>query len=178
MCCEYLSVRWCIWLYVISMSRTRFRVNLHSLPECQGTPCSKQTRHLKFKWQQWDSNPQPLSLQTNTKRFCQTGRMIKLCCEYLSVRSIWLHVVYHVRYAFQSEFTLYSCLNVEELFPRKTCDIWSLSANSEIRTHNQLVRKRTLNHLAKLAKWLSCVVSIYHACFEQGVPWHSGNYGV
>ena len=30
-------------LYFIIMSRTRFRVNLHSkLPKCQGTPCSKQ----------------------------------------------------------------------------------------------------------------------------------------
>ena len=27
--------------------------------------------------------------------------------------------------------------------------------------HNQLVRKQTLNHLAKLAKWLSCFVSTY-----------------
>ena len=30
-----------------------------------------------------------------------------------------------------------------------------------IRTHNHLFRKRTLNHLAKLAKWLSYVVSTY-----------------
>ena len=30
-----------------------------------------------------------------------------------------------------------------------------------IGTHNQLVRKQTLNHLAKPAKWLSCVVSTY-----------------
>ena len=75
-------------------------------------------------------------------------------------------------------------------------------------THNHLVHKRTLNHLAKLAKWLSCVVSTYlygavdcmflpchvsfrvnpHSCshlnfrfctcFEQRVSWHSGNYGV
>ena len=29
------------------------------------------------------------------------------------------------------------------------------------RTHNHLVHKRTLNHLAKLAKWLSCVMSTY-----------------
>ena len=29
------------------------------------------------------------------------------------------------------------------------------------RTQNHLVRKRTLNHLAKLAKCLSCVVSTY-----------------
>ena len=29
------------------------------------------------------------------------------------------------------------------------------------RTQNHLVHKRTLNHLAKLAKWLSCVLSTY-----------------
>ena len=28
-------------------------------------------------------------------------------------------------------------------------------------THNHLVHKRTLDHLVKLAKWLSCVVSTY-----------------
>ena len=28
-------------------------------------------------------------------------------------------------------------------------------------THNHLVRKRKLNHLANLAKWLSCVESTY-----------------
>ena len=28
-------------------------------------------------------------------------------------------------------------------------------------THNHLVRKRTLNRLANLAKWLSCVESTY-----------------
>ena len=31
------------------------------MPECQGIPCSKQARNLKFKWLQLDSNPQPLS---------------------------------------------------------------------------------------------------------------------
>ena len=65
------------------------------------------------------------------------------------------------------------------------------------RTHNHLVWKWTLNHLAKLAKWLNWVVSTYlyiafdcmfcmyicshlnfkfHECFEQGLSWHSGNY--
>ena len=34
---------------------------------------------------------------------------------------------YHVTYAFQSEFTLNSCLNVKELFARNRGDIWSLS---------------------------------------------------
>ena len=71
-------------------------------------------------------------------------------------------------------------------------------------THNHLVCKWTLNVLSKLVKWLSCVVwciwlcviimsykffrvnsrfesccchlSFRHCvCFEQGVPWHSGN---
>ena len=32
---------------------------------------------------------------------------------------------------------------------------------SGTRTHNHLVYKWTLNHMAKLAKWLSCVVSTY-----------------
>ena len=49
-------------------------------------------------------------------------------------------------------------LNVKELLARSRCHIWSLSDSNGIRTHNHLVRKRTLNHLAKLAslaKWLS-----------------------
>ena len=33
--------------------------------------------------------------------------------------------------------------------------------NNGIRNHNHLVPKRTLNHVAKLAKWLSCVISTY-----------------
>ena len=55
-------------------------------------------------------------------------------------------------------------------------------------THIHLVRKRTLNHFAKLAKWLTCVVTTYlytihlnfryRACFEEGILWHSGNYRV
>ena len=62
------------------------------LPECQWTPCSKQEQCLKFKWLQWESNPQALSSSMNTQPFSQTVQMIKLCCEYLSVRCIWLCV--------------------------------------------------------------------------------------
>ena len=61
-------------------------------------------------------------------------------------------------YTFQSEFTLYSYLNVKELLTRNRRDIWSLSHSNRIRTYNHLVRKRTPNNLAKLAslsKWLS-----------------------
>ena len=34
---------------------------LHSFPECQETPCSKQEPYLKIKWQQQDLNQEPLS---------------------------------------------------------------------------------------------------------------------
>ena len=68
---------------------------------------------------------------------------------------------YHVTYAFRSESTLYSCLNVKELLAQSRREIWSLSDCNWTRTHNHLVCKWTLNHLAKLTKWLSCVVSAY-----------------
>ena len=65
---------------------------------------------------------------------------------------------YHVTYAFQSESTLYSCLNVKELLARSRREIWNLIDCNWTRTHNYSVHKRTLNHsakLASLAKWLS-----------------------
>ena len=68
---------------------------------------------------------------------------------------------YHVMYAFQSESTLYSCLNVKELLAWSRHEIYCLSDCNCTRTHNLLLHKRTLNHLAKLAKWFSCVVSTY-----------------
>ena len=64
-------------------------------------------------------------------------------------------------YMLQSESTLYSCLKVKELLAQNRCNIWSLSDCSRTRTHNHWVHKQTLNHLAKLAKWLSCVLSTY-----------------
>ena len=125
------------------------------------------------------------------------------------------------RTRFQSESTRYSCLNVKELLARSRREIWRWSDCNWTRTQNHLVLKQTLNHLTKLTKWLSCVLSTYlygafslyvlvmshtrfqsestlysclnvknvesscshftfrfRACFEQGVPWHSGNYRV
>ena len=37
---------------------------------------------------QLDSSPEPLSSEMNTQPFGQTGQMIQLCSEYLSVRCI------------------------------------------------------------------------------------------
>ena len=50
----------------------------------------------------------------------------------------------HVMYGFQSESTLYSCLNVKELLAQSRHKIWSLSDCSWTRTKNHLVCKRTL----------------------------------
>ena len=41
----------------------------------------------------------------------------------------------HVTYGFQSESTLYSCLNVKELFARNRRNIWSLSDSDGMQTH-------------------------------------------
>ena len=68
---------------------------------------------------------------------------------------------YHVTYAFQSKSKLYCYLNIKEIFDQKRHDIWGLSNSNGTRTHNQLFRKRTLNHFAKLAKWLSCLLTTY-----------------
>ena len=67
---------------------------------------------------------------------------------------------YHLTYAFQSKYTLYNCFNVKELLAWSRSNIWSLANSNRTRTHNYLDGKR-LNHLVKLAKWLSCVVSNY-----------------
>ena len=57
--------------------------------------------------------------------------------------------------------TLYSSLNVKELLAWNRRNIWSLSSSNRIRSLNHLAHKRTPNHLAKLAKCLSCVVTTY-----------------
>ena len=48
-----------------------------------------------------------------------------------------------------------------------------------IRTHNHLLCKWTLNHLAKLYKWLSCVVSTYlygvRRAWHDRRTWHDNN---
>ena len=58
----------------------------------------------------------------------------------------------HVTYGFQSESTLYRCLNVKEHLAQSRRETWSLSDCNWTRAQNQLVCKQTLNHLAK---WLS-----------------------
>ena len=68
--------------------------------------------------------------------------------ENLSLRCIWLYVI--IMWRTSLGVNLHSIV-----FP---------SDSNRIGTHNHLVRKRTLNHLAQLAKWLSSVVSTYVYC--------------
>ena len=63
----YMIFRWfsryqqnTVWYYHVTYE-IQSESTLYSLPECQGTPYSKQAAYLKIKWQQQDSNPQPLS---------------------------------------------------------------------------------------------------------------------
>ena len=110
-------------------------------------------------------------VQINTQEFLNLYMLSRVvikvqwrewCLFYFMSKSKFLSVCsYHDTYAFQSESRLYSCLNVKELLDRNRCEIWILRDCNWTRTQNHLVRKRTLNHLAKLTKWLSCVLSTY-----------------
>ena len=60
-----------------------------------------------------------------------------------------------------SESTLYCCLNVKKYLARSRREIWISSDWNWTRTKNHLVLKQTLNHLPKLTKGLSCVLSTY-----------------
>ena len=59
---------------------------------------------------------------------------------------------------FQSEPSLYSCLNVKKVYAWNRRDAWSLSNSNRIQTQNHLVHKQTPNHLAKLA-WFAYKLS-------------------
>ena len=79
----------------------------------------------------------------------------------------WLYVIIMSRTSFRVDLNSIVSLNVKQILARSRRHIWSLSDSNGIRTHNHLFRKQTLNHLAKPAKWLSCVVSTYlHSAFD------------
>lgn len=70
---------------------------------------------------------------------------------FLSKKYLHLSVYYyHVTCTFQSKTTLYSFLNVKELFAVNRRDIWGLRDMNIIRIHNHLVHKQTLAKLAQI----------------------------
>ena len=84
----------------------------------------------------------------------------------------------HVTYAFQSESTLYSYLNVKELLVWSSHHVWRLTDSNGTRTHNHLVCEGTLNHLAKLAS-CSCFkmlgITLFLQCWKL-FQYHGTNY--
>ena len=100
------------------------------------------------------------------------NHMAKLT-EWLSL--FWVHICRvnltvcfcHVRYAFPSESTVSSCLNVKELVAARRRQIWNLSECNWTQTQNHLVRQQTLKLFARLTKWLSSVLITYlHSPFD------------
>ena len=158
---EYISVR-SIWLFVLVMSGIRFRVNPLPmfasmsrnclLERCTISEVSVNATGLKpsptlFVWEY-------SSIWSNWQTDWAESWVV-ICKMHLTL------CFHHIAHAFQSEYTLYINLNVKKLLARRSPDIWSLSDCNGTRTHNKLVRKRTLNHLAKLTNWLSWVLSTY-----------------
>ena len=89
---------------------------------------------------------------------------ILFCTAHLTVCSC------HVTYAFQSESTLNSCLNVKEHLARHRREIWSFSDCNWVFVYelSGCGFKSSCSHLNFR----------FRACFKQGGPWHSGNYRV
>ena len=82
--------------------------------------------------------------------------MIELCCEYLSVRCIWLYVIIMSRTSFRVNLKSTVFLNVKEFLARSRRHIWGLTDSKGTQNHNHLVDKWTQNHLATLAIDLCC----------------------
>ena len=73
------------------------------------------------------------------KVMCQVLSLILLCnvIQIHDHKKFFLLTVcsYHVAYAFQSESTIYSCLNVKELLTQNKCNIGNLSDCNGTQTH-------------------------------------------
>ena len=83
--------------------------------------------------------------------------MIELYCEYFSVQWIWLYVLF----ISITRFSVNAHPIVAWISSNSLLDIQSLSDCNRTQTHNHLDGKWKLNHLVKVAKWLSCLVSTY-----------------
>ena len=84
----------------------------------------------------------------------------ELSRKYLSVRCIWLYVFIMSCMRFRvNSHSIVAWMWRNSLLEAGA--IWSLSDCNWTQTQNHLVHKQTLNYLAKLAKWLSCVLSTH-----------------
>ena len=87
--------------------------------------------------------------------------------------TVHLTVCYHDTHEFQSESTLRNLPECQITSCSKQAPYLKFKLQQRVCTHNHLVHKRILNHLAKLAKWLSCVVSTdLYSAFELMLSCH------
>ena len=141
LCCEYLSIR-CIWLYIFFHVMYAFQSvpRFHSCFNVKEIFAQKRRHMWSLSDSYWPNDWAVL--------------WVFICTVHFTV------CFYKVKYLLQSESPLYSSLNVKELLARNRRDIWSLSDSNRTRnhshlvtrSHNHVVRKRTLKGLAKLAK--------------------------
>ena len=91
-----------------------------------------------------------------------SSNLIKLCQILITInKNITLYVLIMSRTRFRvNPHSIVAWMSRNSLL-EAGAKFWNLSDCNWTRTHNHLVHKPTLNHLAKLAKWLSCVVSTY-----------------
>ena len=93
---------------------------------------------------------------------------VTTCKKTFAVINIILTICFcHVTYAFQSESTRYSCLNVKELLAWSRREMWRWSDCNWTRTLNHLVLKWTLNHLRTKWFWVRVQLQSQHylLCF-------------
>ena len=119
--CEYLSVR-CIWLCVLFLSRTRFRLSPHFIV------ASMSNNSLIKTTGKYELKVNTTGLEQSTTLFVKehssiqpnypndlAALLVLFCRVLLTVCS------YHVTYPFWSESTLYNWLKVKEHFAQKRC---------------------------------------------------------
>ena len=90
---KYLSV-WCIWLYILIITRILEWICTMYCSEFQGTPCSKQLQCPKFKWlQRMRTHNHWAPKGTVNHSSILAFETIELCCDNLSLWRIWLCVL-------------------------------------------------------------------------------------
>ena len=105
-------------------------------------------------------------IQKNLIRKWTLNHLVKLTKWLNWLVSTYLYVAFDCMflsclYTFHTKSTLSICLNFKKLLARNRHDSSSLGHCNGTRTDNHSVRKLTLNHFAKLTKWLRWVTSTY-----------------
>ena len=135
-------------------------IHILYLPECQDILCPKRSDIWRLSDSHGTRSHKHLVLQKTLNHLANRPNdwselWESICTEHL----ILCH--YRITYIFQNKSRIYNCLNVKKLLGRNRNDTRNLSDCNGSPTHNHLVFKKTLNHLAKPTKWLGWIVSRY-----------------